>query len=43
MIHETLEFRSKMLEEVDGFRRTLSDFFEQNQGFSVLNQPIEAS
>ena len=43
MIHETLEFRSKMLEEVEGFRRTLSNFFEQNQGFSVLNQPIEAS
>jgi hypothetical protein len=43
MIHETLEFRSKMLEEVEGFRRTLINFFEQNQGFSVLNQPIEAS
>lgn len=43
MIHETLEVRSKMLEEVDGFRRMITDFFEQNQGFSVLNQPIKAS
>ena len=43
MIDETLEVRSKMLEELECFRQVLTDFFEQNQGFSVLNQPVEAS
>lgn len=43
MVNETLEFRSKMLDEVENFRGVLADFFEQNQGFNLLNQPIEAS
>lgn len=43
MIEETLEFRSAMSDEIERFRKTLVDLFEQNQGFSVVNHPVEAS
>ncbi len=43
MVHETVEFRSKMVEEVECFQRKLEDFFEQSHGFCVLLQPVVAS
>jgi hypothetical protein len=43
MIYESLEFRTKMLEEIENFRKMLVEFFEANQGFNILSQPVEAS
>ncbi len=43
MVEETLEFRSTMLNEVERFHQILVQSFEQNQGFSVVHQPVVAS
>lgn len=43
MIEESLEFRSAMLADIEQFRQTLADCFERNHGFSIVNQPVEAS
>lgn len=43
MIEETLEFRSAMLKEIERFRAILIGCFEQNHGFSAVQQPVATS